>query len=136
MKQLIERYDAGVRDRIYAVVKAVTSAQGGARPAYVHDLSSLKTLPAVMYPMTVLNAAVNYREHGEEMDRRDGQPRRPRRRQGPRFLIPRARQGSGNARPTTSGGILMLFLKSPSAIVGEERRDSHSQGPHSDRLGV
>src|SRR5688500_7456943 len=42
MKQLIERYDSGVRDRIYAVVKAVTSAQGGARPAYIHDLSSLK----------------------------------------------------------------------------------------------
>jgi 2-keto-4-pentenoate hydratase/2-oxohepta-3-ene-1,7-dioic acid hydratase in catechol pathway len=74
MKQLIERYDAGVRDRIYAVVKAVTSSQGGARPAYAHDLSSLKTLPPIMYPMTMLNAAVNYREHGEEMDRRAGQP--------------------------------------------------------------
>jgi len=75
MKQLIERYDAGVRERIYAVVKAVTSApQGAARPAYVHELSSLKTLPPIMYPMTLLNAAVNYREHGEEMDRRAGQP--------------------------------------------------------------
>ncbi len=50
MKQLIERYDSGVRDRIYAVVKAVTSAQGGARPAYVHDLSSLKTLPPSCIP--------------------------------------------------------------------------------------
>ena len=37
MKQLIERYDAGVRERIYAVVKSVTSAQG-ARPNYVHEL--------------------------------------------------------------------------------------------------
>ena len=74
MKQLIERYDAGVRDRIYAVLKAVTSSQGGTRPAYVHELSSLKTLPPIMYPMTMLNAAVNYREHGEEMDRRAGQP--------------------------------------------------------------
>ena len=67
MKQLIERYDAGVRERIYAVVKSVTSAQG-ARPNYVHELSSLKTLPPIMYPMTLLNAAVNYREHGEEME--------------------------------------------------------------------
>ena len=46
MKQLIERYDAGVRERIYAVVKSVTSAQG-ARPNYVHELSSLKTLPPI-----------------------------------------------------------------------------------------
>ena len=27
-----------------------------------------------MYPMTLLNAAVDYREHGEEMERRAGQP--------------------------------------------------------------
>lgn len=119
MKQLIERYDAGVRDRVYAVVKAVSAAQG-ARPAYVYDLAALKILPPIMYPMNLLNAAVNYREHGEEMDRRAGQP-----------------QAAGAAPPGTAppgtksmSGIWerqagdtrwnpYAFLKSPSAIVGE-----------------
>jgi 2-keto-4-pentenoate hydratase/2-oxohepta-3-ene-1,7-dioic acid hydratase in catechol pathway len=70
MKDVIARYDAGVRDRINAIVRAVGPA-GGARPAYVYDLSTLKVLPPVM-PATLLNAAVNYRAHGEEMARRDG----------------------------------------------------------------
>lgn len=67
MKDLIARYDSGLRDRIAAIVRAV----GTTRPAYVHDLSSLKTLPPIMYPTTMLNAAVNYREHAVEMAARD-----------------------------------------------------------------
>ena len=31
-----------------------------ARPAYVYDLTALKTLPPIMYPTTMLNVAVNY----------------------------------------------------------------------------
>ena len=69
MKDLITRYESGVRDRIYAAVRTVTAA--AQRPAYVHDLAGLKILPPVM-PSTLLNAAVNYRAHGEEMARRDG----------------------------------------------------------------
>jgi 2-keto-4-pentenoate hydratase/2-oxohepta-3-ene-1,7-dioic acid hydratase in catechol pathway len=69
MKDLIARYESGVRDRIYAIMKSVAATT--ARPAYVHDLASLKVLPPVM-PGTILNAAVNYRAHGEEMARRDG----------------------------------------------------------------
>ena len=119
MKQLIERYDAGVRERIYAVVKAVTSAQG-TRPAYVHDLASLKTLPPIMYPMTVLNAAVNYREHGEEMDRRAGQPQAagtpP-----PGTALPGTKSAPGvwERKPDDKRWNPYLFLKAPSAIVGE-----------------
>jgi len=37
------------------------------RPAYVMDLAALKVMPPIMYPMTMLNAAVNYREHAVEM---------------------------------------------------------------------
>ena len=69
MKDVISRYETGLRDRIYAIVKSVAAAS--ARPAYVYDLASLKILPPVM-PGTILNAAVNYRAHGEEMARRDG----------------------------------------------------------------
>jgi len=64
MKDLIARYDSGLRARILDIVRAV----GDTRPAYVHDLSALKVLPPVM-PTTMLNVAVNYREHDIEMAR-------------------------------------------------------------------
>jgi 2-keto-4-pentenoate hydratase/2-oxohepta-3-ene-1,7-dioic acid hydratase in catechol pathway len=70
MKDLITRYEAGIRDRIGQIVRAVGTASGS-QPAYVHELTALKTLPPIMYPTTMLNAAVNYREHGEEMARRE-----------------------------------------------------------------
>ena len=65
MKDLIVRYDAGLRARIGDIVRAVQAA--GARPAYVDDLGSVKTLPPIMYPSNMLNVAVNYREHDLEM---------------------------------------------------------------------
>ena len=66
MKDLIARYDAGVRGRIAEIVRSVEAA-GANRPAYVFDRSALKTLPPIMYPTTMLNVAVNYREHDLEM---------------------------------------------------------------------
>jgi 2-keto-4-pentenoate hydratase/2-oxohepta-3-ene-1,7-dioic acid hydratase in catechol pathway len=68
MKDLIARYDNGVRQRIVEIVNAVVTAK--TRPAYVMDLASLKVMPPIMYPMTMLNAAVNYREHAVEMAER------------------------------------------------------------------
>jgi 2-keto-4-pentenoate hydratase/2-oxohepta-3-ene-1,7-dioic acid hydratase in catechol pathway len=73
MKDLIARYDSGLRARILEIVRAASAAQG-ARPAYVHDLGTLKVLPPIIYPTTMLNVAVNYREHDIEMARvRPGQ---------------------------------------------------------------
>jgi 2-keto-4-pentenoate hydratase/2-oxohepta-3-ene-1,7-dioic acid hydratase in catechol pathway len=66
MKDLIARYDTGVRGRIVEIVRAVETA-GAARPAYVFERTALKTLPPIMYPTTMLNVAVNYREHDLEM---------------------------------------------------------------------
>ncbi len=65
MKDLITRYDTGLRARINDIVRSVNAA--AARPAYVYDLSALKILPPIMYPTTMLNVAVNYREHELEM---------------------------------------------------------------------
>lgn len=65
MKDLIARYDAGVRDRIAQIVTSVNSA--GSRPVYVYDLKALKTLPPIMYPTAILNVALNYVEHSREM---------------------------------------------------------------------
>ena len=57
MKQLLERYDT-LRSRL---------AQIAARPALAaQDVGRLKTLPPVM-PQHILNAAVNYTEHAQEM---------------------------------------------------------------------
>ena len=70
MKDLIARYD-GLRPRIAEIVRTV----GDSRPAYVYDLGALKILPPIMYPTTMLNVAVNYREHDLEMARRQGDAR-------------------------------------------------------------
>jgi 2-keto-4-pentenoate hydratase/2-oxohepta-3-ene-1,7-dioic acid hydratase in catechol pathway len=66
MKDLIVRYDAGLRARIGDIVRAVRTA-GASRPAYAYELRALKILPPIMYPTTMLNVAVNYREHDLEM---------------------------------------------------------------------
>jgi 2-keto-4-pentenoate hydratase/2-oxohepta-3-ene-1,7-dioic acid hydratase in catechol pathway len=67
MKDLIARYDNGVRTRIGEILANVKPLEGAGRPSYVHDLKSLKTRPPIMYPTTMLNVAVNYRAHAAEM---------------------------------------------------------------------
>ncbi len=70
MKDLIARYDT-LRPRIAEVIRTV----GDTRPAYLYDVGALKILPPIMYPTTMLNVAVNYREHDLEMARRHGDTR-------------------------------------------------------------
>jgi 2-keto-4-pentenoate hydratase/2-oxohepta-3-ene-1,7-dioic acid hydratase in catechol pathway len=112
MKDLIARYD-GLRSRIIEIVRAV----GDTRPAYVHDVGSLKILPPIMYPTTMLNVAVNYREHDIEMARRQGDGRT-------------ATAGEAPAGTTSAAGIWeraasdtrwnpFMFIKLPGAIVAE-----------------
>jgi len=69
MKDLIARYDSGLRARIIDIVRSVATATAGSRAPYVHDLSAVKILPPILYPTTMLNVAVNYREHDVEMAR-------------------------------------------------------------------
>ena len=66
MKDLIVRYDTGLRARIVEIVRAVEVA-GNARPPYAYDLPAVKILPPIMYPTTMLNVAVNYAAHDAEM---------------------------------------------------------------------
>ena len=66
MKDLIARYDGGLRARIIEIVSSVEAA-GTARPAYAIELRAVKILPPIVYPTTMLNVAVNYREHDLEM---------------------------------------------------------------------
>jgi 2-keto-4-pentenoate hydratase/2-oxohepta-3-ene-1,7-dioic acid hydratase in catechol pathway len=68
MIDLIERYDAGLKDRLYEIVGflAANNRLTTARPDYVHDLKSVRTLAPILYPSKILNAAVNFYSHVNE----------------------------------------------------------------------
>jgi 2,4-diketo-3-deoxy-L-fuconate hydrolase len=57
LKAVLERYDA-LRGRLASIAAS--------RPDGAYDIKALKTLPPVM-PQNILNAAVNYTEHAQEM---------------------------------------------------------------------
>ena len=65
MKDLIVRYDTGLRARIIEIVNAVAANE--TRPPYVYPLTEVQILPPIMYPTTMLNVAVNYAAHDAEM---------------------------------------------------------------------
>ena len=73
---------------------------GANRPSYVHDLNDVRTLPPIMYPGKILNAAVNFYSHVNETgtDEERAEARRQRR---------------------ENRGVPYLFLKpSKGAVVG------------------
>jgi 2-keto-4-pentenoate hydratase/2-oxohepta-3-ene-1,7-dioic acid hydratase in catechol pathway len=124
MKDLIVRYDQGLRARIVDIVRAASTTTA-ARPAYVYDLKALKVLPPIMYPRTLLNVAVNYREHDIEMNTVGAS--------GRTALGATVTQVTGGAAPPgtrSAPGIWertaedmrwnpYMFLKSPAAIVAD-----------------
>jgi 2-keto-4-pentenoate hydratase/2-oxohepta-3-ene-1,7-dioic acid hydratase in catechol pathway len=61
MKALLARYDA-----LKAKLTSIASSAAASRPAHAYDVKAVKTLPPVM-PQNILNAAVNYTEHAQEM---------------------------------------------------------------------
>lgn len=117
MRDLIVRYQLGLRERSVYLARLLNGLYGLARPPYVYDLATVKTLPPVM-PRTILNAAVNYRAHGEEMAARGGGA----------GLAQAAPQGSAPPGTSSAPGIWdrgaedtrwnpYLFLKSTSAVI-------------------
>ena len=68
MLELISRYDYGLKRRLYEIVNHLVASDslGDDRPDYVHDVGDLRTLPPIMYPGKILNAAVNFYSHVEE----------------------------------------------------------------------
>ena len=102
MLELIERYEYGLKRRLYEVVNhlAENDMLGANRPSYVHDLEDVRTLPPIMYPGKILNAAVNFYSHVNETgtDEERAEARRQRR---------------------ENRGVPYLFLKpSKGAVVG------------------
>ena len=68
MIDLIERYDSGLRSRLVEIVNylAANNRLATARPDYVHDVKSVRTMAPIMYPSKILNAAVNFYSHVNE----------------------------------------------------------------------
>lgn len=68
MIDLIERYDTGLKGRLYDIVNylAADNRLTTSRPPYVHDLKAVKTLAPILYPSKILNAAVNFYSHVSE----------------------------------------------------------------------
>ena len=69
MLDLIGRYEYGVQRRLYEIVNHLAANEmlaEGARPGFVHAVEDVRTLPPIMYPGKILNAAVNFYSHVEE----------------------------------------------------------------------
>jgi len=68
MLELIERYEYGLKRRLYEIVNHLVDNNmlSETRPGYVHDLDDVRTLPPIMYPGKILNAAVNFYSHVNE----------------------------------------------------------------------
>jgi 2-keto-4-pentenoate hydratase/2-oxohepta-3-ene-1,7-dioic acid hydratase in catechol pathway len=118
MKDLIARYDRGLRDRLQEIVRFVTAA--GTRPPYAYDLTAVRTLPPIMYPTNMINVALNYREHATEMAGLNSGP--------PALQAGAPPPGAATPGTVSAPGIWertgsdtrwnpYMFMKSPSAII-------------------
>lgn len=100
MKDLIARYESGVSQRIKQIVAGLVAAKqldGAGRPAFVREVSAVKTLAPIIYPGKSLNAAANYYGHaGEtgtpEEQRKEAEARRKDR--GAPYLFLKAMEGA------------------------------------------
>lgn len=100
MIELIERYDYGLKRRLYEIVNEHVGMLDDNRPDYVHDVDDVRTLPPIMYPGKILNAAVNFYSHVDESG------------------TPAERREAARQR-RVSRGVPYLFLKpSRGAVVG------------------
>jgi 2-keto-4-pentenoate hydratase/2-oxohepta-3-ene-1,7-dioic acid hydratase in catechol pathway len=115
VKDAIVRYNQGLRARVQAIVTQVENS--ASRPAWVVDVKSVKTLPPILYPTTMLNVAVNYREHGREMAGRTTSPSGA---PEPGTAPPGTTSIAGiwERKPDDTRWNPYMFVKLPSAVIG------------------
>jgi 2-keto-4-pentenoate hydratase/2-oxohepta-3-ene-1,7-dioic acid hydratase in catechol pathway len=118
MTDVIVRYNRGLRERADYLARTLNGLYGLARPSYIYDLQTLKTLPPVM-PGAILNAAVNYRAHGEEMAARGGAGQPAQVPQGNAPSGTRSVPGLWERRPDDTRWNPYMFLKSPRAVIAD-----------------
>jgi len=103
MLDLIGRYEYGLKRRLYELVNHLVANDliDGDRPAYVYELDEVRTLPPILYPGKILNAAVNFYSHVDEQGTEEERTQARRQRRENR-------------------GVPYLFLKpSRGAVVGD-----------------
>ncbi len=69
MLDLIGRYEYGVKARLYEIVNDLVRNNrltAKPRPDHIHDLATVRTLPPIIYPGKIMNAAVNFYSHVNE----------------------------------------------------------------------
>jgi 2-keto-4-pentenoate hydratase/2-oxohepta-3-ene-1,7-dioic acid hydratase in catechol pathway len=120
MKDLIARYDTGVRARINEILETLQNTKapaGGGRLSFVSDLKSVKTLPPITYPTTMLNVAVNYRAHAAEMAAGAPQAGGP----APGDALPGTASAPGiwERKPDDKRWNPYMFMKSPSIVIAD-----------------
>lgn len=86
MVGLISRYEYGVQPRLYEIVNYLVHydlIDGSPRADFIYDVDAVRTLPPIMYPGKILNAAVNFYSHVNESgsDEERAEARRQRREQ-------------------------------------------------------
>jgi 2-keto-4-pentenoate hydratase/2-oxohepta-3-ene-1,7-dioic acid hydratase in catechol pathway len=119
MKDLITRYDGDLRARIVEIVSRVEAA-GPARPAYVHELSAVRIRPPIMYPTNMLNVALNYREHAQEMAGLNSGPPVAEAGAPPQGTAPKGTVSAPGIWEREAGDTRWnpyMFMKSPGAII-------------------
>jgi 2-keto-4-pentenoate hydratase/2-oxohepta-3-ene-1,7-dioic acid hydratase in catechol pathway len=106
MLDLIARYEYGMKARLYELVNHMVANDmvTGQRPDYVHDLDDVRTLPPILYPGKILNAAVNFYSHVDETGSDEERAEARRQRQENRgvpylFLKPSRGAVVGNGQP-------------------------------------
>jgi len=102
MRDLIGRYDYGMKMRLYEIVNDIVDNNrlaGRNRPSYAHDVDDVRLLPPLM-PGKMLNAAVNFYSHVNERG------------------TPAEQQAAADERRRTRG-IPYLFIKpTEGAVIG------------------
>jgi 2-keto-4-pentenoate hydratase/2-oxohepta-3-ene-1,7-dioic acid hydratase in catechol pathway len=97
MIALIERYEYGLKYRLYELVTHLVNIDQltGSLPDYIYRYQDLRTLPPIMYPGKILNAAVNFYSHvnesGNEEERAETRRQRQENRGVPYLFIKPAR---------------------------------------------
>ena len=100
MVELISRYEYGLQARLYEIVNDLVADNRlamGSRPDFMHDVEDVRTLPPILYPGKILNAAVNFYSHVEETgtpDERAAARRERRENRGVPYLFMKPTRGA------------------------------------------
>ena len=101
MVGLVTDYETGLKGRLYAIVNDVvqSNALTANRPAYVREVSQVRTLAPIPRPRMIMNTAVNFYSHIAEG-------------------APAEQRARAIAERKANRGIPYMFLKAPSSVIG------------------